>query len=326
MKNTHAVIVSPDVDGSVCNGNIGAFVHHFARLLKQNGHRVTVLFTGGQEGKTEESRFAYDAAGIDFVHVRKPYHENVTPPMVARWEFIRRGDMVREHMPPDAEVVYWQDWQEDGFQATRARRISAQPNPLFVTVLHGNSAWRREGMKVFTDTAWDVLSQDFGEHYTTQHSDYVVSPSRYMLNWVSQHGWILPAAERCEVLGFPFLPDESSAQMPSASERFRRLVFFGRLETSKGIELFIETLQHIHRMHATILDEIDEIVLLGKDGQHSYLNSRNIVRMIRNEFQLGITVLSHLDADGTRRYLSDHAADSLVVLPSLSDNFPYAVI
>jgi glycosyltransferase involved in cell wall biosynthesis len=326
MKNTHAVIVSPDVVGPVYNGGIGTFVYHFARLLRQHNHRVTIVFTGRMERRPESWRARYDHTGIQFIHAYRPYEANPSPPAVGRWEFIHRGDVVREHLPTDADVVYWQDWQADGFQAARVRRYIPQSHTAFVTMLHSSSAWLREGMQQFPDDVERVLSLDFAERYTAQHSDYVASPSRYMLNWARDHGWSLPAMERCAVLGYPYLPIETLEKPLFPADRFRRLIFFGRLETRKGFDLLIETLRHVRQERRAVLNPLDEIVLLGKDGQHSHFSSENAAQLLRHELQRPVTVMKSLDSSDAQHYLRKHAADSLVVMPSLSDNFPYAVI
>ncbi|MBZ0303990.1 MAG: glycosyltransferase [Anaerolineae bacterium] len=327
MKSTLTVIVSPDVVGPVRNGGIGTFVYHFARLLRQHDYRVCILFTGRAENPAGDWQADYERQGIEVIHAYRPYNEKPSPPAVGHWEFIHRGDVIREFLPQDADVIYWQDWQADGFQALRARRFSAQAHPVSVTVLHSSSAWLREGMQRFPDDAEHDLSLDFAERYAARHSDFVVSPSRSMLDWVQEHGWTLPLPERCIVSGYPYLPDEPLPDAaPAAGEKFRRIIFFGRMETRKGFELFVETLLHLQRTRGDTLRGIEEIVLLGKEGQQGHFSGENAALILRHELKRPVAVLNQMETRAAQGYLATHCGDSLVVMPSLQDNFPYAVI
>src|SRR5690606_18524647 len=112
--------------------------------------------------------------------------------------------------------------------------------------------------------------------YVARHSDFVAAPSAYMRDWVRGQGWVLPPDERVRVLGYPFLPGELPAATAPTAPCFKRLVFFGRLETRKGIELFVDALRIVRKERPSALQALEEIVFLGKTGVHRYGSPQDV--------------------------------------------------
>ncbi len=317
------VIISPDIVGPIRNGGIGTFVHHFTRLLRQHGHTVTLLFTVPAEVPRARWESLYTDLGVEVIHAYEP------PPargLTGNYPFVHSSSVAARHLPPDTDVVYTQDWQAHSFLSLRTRRYHSRPYPLFVNVLHSSTAWLQAGMELFPDDAEAHLSVDFAERYVARHSDFVVSPSIYMRDWVRGQGWPLPPEERVRVLGYPFFPAAPAAAPVPAVPRFKRLVFFGRLETRKGIELLIDGLRIIQQERPAALHGIEEIVLLGKPGLSRYGSIEEVQALLQAELHLPTRLLTDLDTYAAQAYLAAHAADSLVLLPSLVDNLPFAVI
>ncbi len=317
-------IITPDLVGPVRNGGIGTFVLHFTRLLRQHGHEVCIVFTAPQEAPRAQWQPLYDSLGVEVIHAYEP------PPVrqsSGSYPFVHHSTLAARHLPPDTDVIYTQDWLAHGFYSLRARRYASKPYPVFVNVLNSSSAWLRDGMELFPDDAEEHLSADFGERYVARHSDFVAAPSRYVLEWVRGHGWALPPDERVRVLGYPFLPDETLTGTTTApAPRFKRLVFFGRLETRKGVELFVEALLHLRREQPAALHGLAEIVFLGKPGVHRYGSPQEVQTLLRDALGLPVVLHTDLDTHAAQRYLADHAADTLAVMPSLTEVLGFTVI
>ncbi|MBZ5601716.1 MAG: glycosyltransferase [Acidobacteriia bacterium] len=97
----------------------------------------------------------------------------------------------------------------------------------------------------------------------------------------------------------------------------RQLVFFGRLETRKGFALFASAVRRVRES----LAGLDRIVLLGPQDESGAAD-----RMRRELGDLAVEHIADLDSDGAAHYLHAHRRESLVVIPSPVENFPYAVI
>ncbi len=318
------VIVTPDLVGPIQNGGIGTFATNFALLLRRNGHEVSILFTSPEDFPRRQWIKFYEENDIKVIHVKeRTSHNNAD----GDWWFIRRSESVTNYLPPDTDIVYLQDWHGNGFHSLRSRRYRSKKYPVFVSVLHSNSDWIREGSQEFSEYLLHDMSLSFVERYSIQHSDFVVAPSQYMLDWVRQHHWQLPPDDRLRILGLPFCNNPIETPSPESGTTFKHIAYFGRLETRKGFELFVDGLLYLKQnLHCQNLKSIESIVLLGKQGITRYGNITEAAHELEQALEIPVTILDTYDTFQARAYLSANAKDMLVVAPSLVDNMPYAII
>ena len=323
-KAANTVIITPEIVGPDKNGGIGTFVYHFSKLLRQHDYKVSIIYMGEPRVPIEKWGHIYQENDIPVII---PTIEKPTYTSLGYWWYVQKSEAAAKAIPEDTDVIYTQDWHANGFWFARARRYQAKPLPVLINVFNSSSAWIRETMQSFPDHVYDQLTLDFAERYTAQHSDYVISPSRYMMDWVQKNGWKLPPPECQRVLGYPFLPEEKLHKQPVAhAPKFARLVFFGRLETRKGLELFIDTLRYLKSQQHPALSSLKEIVFLGREGFHRFGTIASIVETLQAELELDITVLDSFDTHQAQAYLADSAADTLVVMPSHAETMGFTVI
>jgi glycosyltransferase involved in cell wall biosynthesis len=312
-------LVTHDVQ-TICGraGGVAAFVTHFARLLRQAGEEVTIVLTRQEThsvliDETWRKRYAEWAIGIVELHNTEPSPERWSQPWTDRL-----AKLVAPHLV-GFDIAYFQDWANVAFHTARVKRFTRSRMPLLVTVLHGPSGWARVGNQQYPDIPED-LQLDYIERYSALHSDFVVSPSRYMVDWLRTNGWEF--REEPLVLGLPYLPPER-ASAPLTRVATKRLVFFGRLQTRKGFSLFVSALRHLFDHVPSALAGVEEIVLLGEEQEPGTLER---VRVELAALRIPVIHRGDLDSNGAQSFLAEHAADSLVVVPSPAENFPYAVI
>ena len=78
---------------------------------------------------------------------------------------------------------------------------------------------------------------------------------------------------------------------------------------------------------APCLTLVHEIALLGRQGAHAFGTVDALIAELKAAVpDATLVILDELDTFQARAYLSAHAADSLVVAPSLEDNFPISII
>lgn len=318
------VIVTPELAGLCPQGGIGSFAWHLSRLLRSVGEDVTVLLTGRARPARTRWTGRYEGSGID---VRAVGPREFPPNTVGAWDFVCRGHAVADAIPSDADVVYFQDWLADGFVPVRTRRLQGRRHPVFVNVLHGPTAWIREAMAEYPRHVLHDMSMDFAERYVAEHVDFIASPSQYMLGFVSDQGWRLPDSDRTAVLGYPIVPGSTppDAAGTSGPRRFRRLAFLGRFEVRKGTGLFVGALGQLHRRRPDLLASIEEIAFVGREGNTGDLTPRRAVKLL-SSLRKRIRFLSRLDTEEVQTLLRSWVHDTLVVVPSLDDNYPYVVI
>jgi glycosyltransferase involved in cell wall biosynthesis len=232
--------------------------------------------------------------------------ESVTPSFLApSWHVYEalRSD------PPD--VVVADDWRALAHAALRARQVGrALAETAFVIYAHGPARVFAAAARKVPDTV-ERYGEEVAQRACVELADAIVSPSRWLVGWLRDHGWSLPQSVNViqnlwesAALGEPVAPVSSS--------RIRRLAFFGQLREGKGIQVFIDSLR---LLEPELLDGV-EIIFLGHSRRWSQSQLAVAVgREVRVETGLDRTAaLRELKVPGT-----------LAVMPSLLENSPYAV-
>src|SRR5579872_4827626 len=196
-------------------GGFGAFTTRWASLLRQAGETVTVVMTrihGEPTRVGQEWRARYQEQGISLVELQAP------PPLPTRWPDVptMRVAEIAAPVVKDFDIVYFQDWGNAGFHLMRERRYSQYPGPICVTVLHGPSEWQLSSNGKYPELPKD-LHLAYQERYSARHSDFVISPSRYMACHLDGLGWKFPT--EVEVLEFPIPIPENASQLAPTTER-----------------------------------------------------------------------------------------------------------
>ena len=298
-------------------GGVGSFIVHLARQLRARGDEVTIIAISGTVRPVSvdtEWRERYRLWGIGLIEI----HNEAAP---ERWPNVWTMTLSERVTPllRDFDIVYFSDWGNVAFHAVRLKRQGDRPMPVCVTVLHGPSEWCRV-LDGGTLVIPDDLHHEFVERYSAHHSDHVVAPSRYIADWVNHRGWQL--TREPEILGLPFLPRSEPAAKQCAGE-IRRLIYFARLERRKGFDLFVNGLLQLHTETPEILEQLDEVTLLGHEDA---LGAADWVRDRLHTTGLSIGHIGNFDSRRAQDFLAAHVADALVVVPSAFENFPYAVI
>jgi GT2 family glycosyltransferase/glycosyltransferase involved in cell wall biosynthesis len=297
-------------------GGVGAFTTRWAKLLRSAGESVTIVMTrmDWQPMRVDPKwRSHYQAENISLIELQAP------PGTPTRWPEVPTMRMAEVAAPllRGFDVVYFQDWGNSGFHLMRERRYSREPGPTCVTVLHGPSEWELSSNGKYPDLPTG-LHLAYQERYSAKHSDFVLSPSRYMAGHLKSLGWEFPAG--VEVLGLPMpRPECECAPARRLSAPLRRIVYFGRVEERKGIRVFVAALQRLAKAGISM----PLVTLLGDADDGNLLQSS-----IRDLKQAGLKV-SHersLDSDGALRFLRENSTDTLCVIPSPADNHPYTVV
>ena len=326
MSLTRICIVAPEFIGPFPNGGVGTACYWEACTLGAAGHDVTVLYTGPTERESPAHWEAHFAAVAPF------HYEDL-----GRWADARTTDALPRSgaICREAEVselvlewlrgrtfdlVLFQEFLGHGARALQARLAGvALDGVRAATTMHSCRQWIYEGMKRLpcgaADTAVDVLEKD-----SARLADRVIFPSRHMAEWaasrwhVGQGGAVIP-----------YCFDAALAETPAVVEHsgpFRHLVFFGRLETRKGLHLFCRALIDTPALR----DHVDRVTFLGKPSSVEGHPSDAFIAMQMAQLP-GIRweIIGNAGSLEAQAWLA-RQSNMLVVAPSLVDNLPYAVI
>jgi len=323
MHNTKTVIVTPQLVFAYRNGGIGTFTGHFINVLVNAGCKdLTVIYTMQIEKPTHEWMPYFEERGVKVMTLWK---DGMTYPDMPHGYDLHTylSEKVYNAIPPDTDVVYFADWMANGLIPARMRRFKGSQLPVSASVLHGPSQWHRQGQYLWPSQR-QTLTQEYCERYAIEHSDFVAAPSQYTFDWAEQNYWNLP--ERRFALGYPWLPGpghQTEAEQPPAPA-YKRILFFGRIERRKGIDLFADALLSLKGSPA--LSSVEEIVLLGQEGAHPYGKIENLAQTLTANLNIPVNLQTKLDTLEAQQYLRERAADSLVVVPSRAETFGFTIV
>jgi glycosyltransferase involved in cell wall biosynthesis/predicted O-methyltransferase YrrM len=218
------------------------------------------------------------------------------------------------------DLVLFQEFLGHGARALQAHGAgSALHGARTATTLHSCRQWIYEGMQRQPQHAGDV-AVDFLEKESARAADRVLAPSAHMARWAADH-WHL--ARDIDVV--PYCYDAALAAPRQTIEHrgpFRHLVFFGRLETRKGVHLFCRALAR----NPALAKSLNGVTFLGKQSSVEGLPSEEFIRRTLSAVPgLNWTIKSDLGSLEALAWLSAQP-EVLVVAPSLVDNLPYSLI
>ncbi len=310
-------IVTPDIIGPINNGGIGTHCYWFARLLRANGRDVTILFTGPMvNANAAYWRGFYDKLGIRFVWLQGNVQRNYAVRTLPLQQ--RSYDVYRFLEKTPFDVVHFQDWQGNGLQTLQARRTLGKFLDTCITVtLHSNTRWIAEGGLHWYRRPIEDAMTNWAEAFVTQYADMIFSPSRYMLSWARENGWDIGERGRVIPVCAETLNRPADAIEPAAGV----LAFFGRLESRKGLDVFLKALALLPSVE---LSKIKKIYFVGSVGKVGMLPANQVIADAVARLMLNFEILDQLDSPGALQFLS--SKKPTVFIPSIADNYPLSVI
>lgn len=314
-------IVTFEAVGFWRNGGIGTVSTGLAELLAAAGHHVTLAFTRADMLTPEEFEAAaqrYVDQGIRVVPVSRSRLPPLTGPLegFTCWERYAVYDWLKGER---FDVVHSSEHLGETYYCLVAKHLGLGfADTQFWIGCHGPSAWVIDANdEVVRDRFW--LWTDAAERFVLAQADLVWAPSRYLLGWMAEKGFALPA-ERTFLQTYR-IPDDLGpvkARDRAPAGRVSELVFFGRLEPRKGVKLFLEAVTALKDRLADV-----RITFMGRpatiDGRPADLHIAD--RMAGTGLSWGI--LDSLDRFEAYSYVT--APGRVAVLASPVDNSPCAV-
>ena len=315
-------IATADVLGPVKNGGIGTAYHHLARFLAERGHEVTIAFVNAVAVDTrlmEESRRRYAGIGVAFEPVA-PHPDSLAAMAqgaAPTWALL---DWLRRREPP-CDVVHVSEWRGLGYGPLLAKSLGlAFGATHFVVKGSSPTLWAAEGNRQFVASEVE-LNQVFMERRSVELADTVVCGSAHLLHWMRDAGYALPARSFVWPNVFPApdpSPEAAAGRAARDGARLEEVVFFGRLEPRKGLDLFVRALDRLARRGGAPA----RVTFLG--GESRLIDGPGFIRSRTREWSAEVRVITGFGAEEAVGYLS--RPGRLAVVASLLENSPMAVM
>ncbi len=307
-------LVTVEIPGPVVSGGIGRTMIGLARLLVRAGHEVTVLFAGDRILRRDEAfwRTHFRRQDIRFVHL--PGRPHAPRPHLA--ERCLASHRVCQWLTNESfDILYFHENMGLAYYVLAAKQAGSALLETLVSV--GTHAPTRHALEANGMTAAepDLVEIEAMEMACVAWADIVISPSRHMLRWLGERHW--PLHERCVVQPNP-LPIEPR-RVPASVAPVRELVFFGRLEPGKGVDLMCDALDSLREENATGIS----VTFLGKN---MWIDGRRTSEFLAERaaaWRFPCAVIDGADADTALAYLA--GPGRIAVMPSRLENYPCAV-
>jgi len=314
MTGRRVTIVASELLGRPGTGGAGTADSLLAVALARHGHRVELLVASGRDIQELNPRWRelYTSAGVAIRILERI--DGVRPSYLAPAYEVYRA--LRDR-PPDVAIV--NDWRGLGFLALRARQTGlALGETAFVVHCHGPGRVLTEFAQKVPDTL-ERFGEAVMERWSVALADAVVSPSRWLLDWMRGHGWDVPEPARVIQYVRESAALGETATRPDAAAPIERLAFFGQLREGKGIRIFIAALE---RLDPKLLEGRD-VLFVGSETRR--WTRVRILDAIAPEVRgrLAVDVLPHLTREDALDEL--RRRPTLAVMPSLLDNSPNTV-
>ncbi|QLC23983.1 glycosyltransferase family 4 protein [Parasphingopyxis algicola] len=263
------LIATEEIVGPVRNGGIASTYYHLARGLMADGHDVTVCYLKGSEVENETAAHwidHYAELGITFVplpDLGEPL-AGASSKWQARWLSFYRWLRDTERF----DIVHSSEWRGGAFYALQAKRLGlAFQDTLFVTKTSSPYIWNRHYQMQPIDNV-DLLIASFAEQKCVEWADMVVGGSAHLLSFMDHIGYALPEGRtfvQPNIVDFAEVKVEDKRPDRAFGDRIhtRELVFFGRLEPRKGLDLFVLAVDKLVAQGVAI----DRVTFLGKPGE-----------------------------------------------------------
>ena len=230
-------LVTEEIAGPDFNGGIGTANKGLALALRAEGYQVDVLYTRVDEGQP----FCFRGTFADQVTVFRDLglrlwcirHDG-------QWnDWLAKSYRALEHLVRHPyDLVFFNDCRGTAYYPLLSRRTGDPrlAGTIMCVVAHSSTQWIAEINEQSIASIDDLRVIEL-ERRSIELADTVISPSAYLLRKYHEYGWELPKETFVQpnILHQELRPTSTPTGRRVAVEE---LVFFGRLETRKGLWIF----------------------------------------------------------------------------------------
>ena len=330
-KSPRICICTEQILGPVRNGGIGNTYGALAMMLAEAGFDVHVLYLRGRQSENETIEHwidHYGARGVTLVPAPDYAGDERFRSTADRWLRVPYN-MLRWLQDNPMDVVHVSEWRGTAYLSLLAKQQGiAFAETLFVVKTSSPWLWNRLYGSHVLDRA-DDLVKNHAERRSVELADVVIGGSLHLLRWMASQGYRLPpgrAFVQPNVATFDTLqPLMHSRQTPRGQRLpIDEFVFFGRLESRKGLFIFCQAIRRLIR------DGIElpaKITFMGKPGgrltSHPDLDTPDYIREVSEDWPCEVQILSNFQQYEAIEYLL--GGNRLAVMPSIIENSSMAI-
>ncbi len=324
-------IAVEQITGPVRNGGIGTTYAALALLLAEAGFAVTVLYLRGRLSEVETIEHWIDHYAQRGVALVPAPDYAAADRFISNSERWLRGpyNMMRYLIDHPMDVVHVSEWRGSGYLSLLAKRQGiAFVNTLFVVKTSSPWMWNRLYGSHALGKAEDLV-KIHAERCSVELGDVVIGGSLHLLRWMASQGYAVPrdrAFVQPNVVTFTALePLISRRALPHGQRTpIDEFVFFGRLESRKGLFIFCQAIRRLIRKGVKLPPKI---TFMGKPGSrlasHPDQDTPDYIRETSQDWPTEVQILSGFQQYEAVEYLL--GGKRLAVMPSIIENSSLAI-
>lgn len=318
QSSQRVCIVTGEIAGPDFNGGIGTANRGLALALASEGYQIDVLYT-----RIENRRaFCFRGSFADQVHEFRHLGINLGSIYhLGAWnDWLAKSYRVMEHLTCNKyDLVFFNDCHGTAYYPLLAKKTgdSRLARTIMCVITHGSTQWVAELNEQHLESIADLRMMEI-ERRSVELADFVISPSAYLLKKYIEYEWTLPI----ESYVHPnVLPRQVSSELGFDRRlvAINELVFFGRLETRKGLWLFCNALERIKYQLVG-----QTVTFLGRFTRKDGVSTGLTVMRRAAAWPFRVRFLPNYDQEQALNYLKGGAR--LAVMPSLADNSPCVIL
>lgn len=318
MSSPRILFCSTELSLLYPSGGVGTYLIQAALALVRSGRfRVDLLCEEDRYDATEWTRAtaALEESGIGLIGYARRHGPTVeSGDWVLRRSFRVYQRLVDLQARNRYAAVEFPEWGAEGYWSLTSS-ASFSPRPRFIVRLHSPS--REIAVANGEPMTEDLERLDRLERVCVGAADVVLSPSRFLMDWALERNLTAPSRVLCSPYPHCGLGPISADARPATGPR--RVVYFGRLETRKGVTDLARAVRHLRDPKSI------ELVFVGADTDRAP-GGRSMRAFLREELQDVCTTvfMEPLPHPHLFSWLAGHA--DVIVIPSRWENYPNALL
>jgi len=315
-------IVTSEFVGLTKNGGIGTAYTELAKILAKNNWNVTVLYVN----------HLIDNAIWKWIDYYSEKNINIIPlALFIQHTSFKGNSKFRalsyeiyqwlKNYQNDFAIIHFHEWQGLAYYSVNAKMQNlAFRNNVIIVGVHGPRLWVLDHNHEFPSLIdWEI---DFMERESVKNADYVWFMSKYIEKWV-QDNWKINVNRKFILPLILNVENTCSDKIKYDNiPRRKKILFFGRLEKRKGLDIFCDALSYL--VNHDIGKLIDKIVFLGRDTVWDKFGlASNYITEKSKSWPWHVEIISHFDRNEAIEFIKNE--NCIVVIPSRAETACYCV-
>lgn len=241
-------IATEEILGPVRNGGIASTYYHLSKGLAANGHEVHVLFLKGRVVQDETPEYwikHFADFGVTLHYLEFPEQPLWGASVEWQQRFVAAYRWLRDQKPFD--VLHTSEWRGGMVYALMAKRLGlAFKETLFIVKTSSPHIWNRH-YQMHPIARRELVLAAYAEQKCVELADVVIGGSAHLITFMEHVGYMLPKSNvfvQPNIVDFSkvIVSDQRPPRNPGDLVKTKELIFFGRLEARKGVELMCNAL------------------------------------------------------------------------------------